>query len=129
MNYRRLLENRRFRFLAAGGWNTMIGCAVFALIYYLFDGRLHYLIIATIAHVIAVFNAWIVYRRFVFASRKPWFAEYLRFNVSSLIILGVQIAGLWILVNYFGFHPVPSQIALVLFIVMFSYVLHLKFTF
>jgi putative flippase GtrA len=129
MNYRRLFENLRFRFLAAVGWNTMIGCAVFALMYYLFNGRLHYLMIAAISHVIAVFNAWIVYRRIVFVSRKPWLPEYLRFNLSSLIILGAQMSGLWVLVDYFGFHPVPSQIALVLFIVMFSYALHLKFTF
>lgn len=125
----RIFLSRRFRYLAAGGWNTLFGCALFAALYTALAGVMHYLAIAVVSHLIAVCQAWLIYRRLVFYSSEPWLQEYLRFNLSSLLVLGFQVAGLWTAVELLGFRPIISQAILVIMAVIFSYLIHANFSF
>ncbi|MFZ6849236.1 GtrA family protein [Undibacterium sp. RuRC25W] len=122
-------ESKKIRYLVIGAWNTCAGCAIFSGIYYLLGKQVHYLLIAILSHMIAVFQSWLMYRRFVFNSHAPMLNEYLRFNVSSLFVLGIQLSGLWVLVDFCGFHPVFSQPPLVILTVVIGYVVHNRFSF
>lgn len=124
-----MLSDEKLRYLAVGGWNTLAGCAIFALFYFLLADRMHYLAIAVLSHVVAVGNAWISYRRLVFRSRAPLLPEYLRFNVSSLTVLAANIALLWLLVDAAGLHPITSQVFAVVFTVIAGYLIHKRFSF
>lgn len=122
-------SHRQFRYLAVGAWNTLVGCLMFAGFYFLLRSHLHYLSIAVIAHLLAALNSWVGFRWLVFRSKAPWLAEYMRFNLSSLFVLGLQLGGLWVLVDYGGLHPVASQLFLVVFTVILGYVIHSRFSF
>lgn len=124
-----VLQNERVRFLLVGGWNTCFGTAMFATLYFLLSGPLHYLAILVLSHMLSTINNWIMYRRLVFASRSDRLAEFLRFNVSSLIVLAFNFAGLWLLVEIFAFHPIVSQIMLLVATVSLSYLIHAGYSF
>lgn len=121
--------NRQFRYLAVGVWNTLAGCGIYAGFYFVFRNQLHYLTIAVMAHLVAGLNSWVGFRYLVFHSKAPWLAEYLRFNLSCLMVLLFQLAGLWALVDYGGMHPIASQLVLVGLTVLLSYVVHSRFSF
>lgn len=126
---RPFFRHQRIRYLAVGAWNTLAGCGIFAAFYYLLQNRLHYLVIAVLAHLLAVGNSWLGFRWLVFRSKAAWFSEYLRFNLSCLMVLAFQLAGLWLLVDYANIHPVISQLALVVLTVLLGYAIHSKFSF
>ena len=56
-------------YLVVGGWNTVFGYAVWALMQFLLGGFLHYLVIVVLSWPIAVLNAYLGYRYIVFRSR------------------------------------------------------------
>ena len=122
-------DNQQVRYVIVGGWNTMVGCGVFALLYCLFSSYLHYQVIAALSHCISVFHSWLMYRHFVFHSKAPMIMEYLRFNFSSLFVLGMQMAGLWMLVGHAGLNPLLSQPFIVMLTVLTGYLMHRYFSF
>jgi len=126
---RAALGDERVRYLLVGGWNMLFGTAMFSSLYLLLSAHLHYLAILVISHVLSSINNWIMYRRLVFGSRADRLAEFVRFNVSSLIVLGFNFAGLWLLVSVFGLHPIVSQILLLVATVTLSYLIHAGYSF
>ncbi|WP_373921794.1 GtrA family protein [Undibacterium cyanobacteriorum] len=116
-------------YLLIGGTNTLAGIAIFSLLYWILHTTWHYQAITVLAHFISVFNSWFSYRCFVFKSKEPPLREYLRFNISSLLMLGFHMFGLLVLVDQLHVHPLISQPIVVLCAVVVSYVLHAKFTF
>lgn len=125
----RELGNERICYVAVSGWNTLVGSGMFILLYYLLAKNVHYLAIIVLSHVLCVVNNWMAYRWLVFQSRAPWFPEYIRFNLSSLVVLAFQFFGVWMLVGFLGFHPVISQLALVVMTLVVSYVIHASYSF
>jgi putative flippase GtrA len=107
----------------------LFGMMMFSTLYFLLSEHLHYLLILVFSHVLSVFNNWVMYRRFVFASRSNWLAEYLRFNISSLIVLAFNIVGLWALVTKLDLHPILSQILVLVATVALSYLIHAGYSF
>lgn len=122
-------DRKKILYLIVGGWNTLAGLGIFAGVYFFLSNTIHYLFIATLAHVIAVFQAWFAYRTLVFHSKKPWFVEYFRFNLSALLVLIFQLFGLWVFVDHLKIQPLVSQSILVVLTVVFSYFVHTKFSF
>jgi putative flippase GtrA len=123
------LDSKKIKYLVIGGWNTLIGCAIFSGSYMLFGEHIHYLLVAILSHLFAVLQSWLMYRKFVFHSNAPMWNEYLRFNFSSLFVLGIQLSGLWILVDLCGFRPILSQPPLVILTVLIGYIAHNRFSF
>jgi len=84
---------RRYReqimYLLIGGWNTLFGYAVFALMYWAWQDRLPATVILILSYVVAVTNNYICYRYLVFRSRGRMHHEMGRF----LVIYGVTLAG------------------------------------
>ncbi|MDA0978232.1 MAG: GtrA family protein [Proteobacteria bacterium] len=117
------------RYLVAGGYNTLFAFLVFAGLYLLLEHQLHYLLIALVSQVIAITNAFLVYRYLVFKSDGNFLAEYFRtylvYGVSFLVNLGMLAA----LVEVAGLHPILAQGLTVFVTVIISYFGHSRFTF
>ena len=58
-------------YLVVGGWNTVFGYGVWALLQYLLGDHLHYLVVIVLSWPFAVLNAYLGYRYIVFRSRGP----------------------------------------------------------
>jgi len=121
--------HQTLRFLIVGGYNTAFGYLAFAVLYLAFGHRIHYLVVGLMAHAVAVVNAFVVYRAFVFRSARKWFPEFLRFNLSQLATLGFGMAGLYLLVNFGRMNPLLAQAVVVSASVVLSYALHRFYTF
>lgn len=72
---------RMSRYVAAGVWNTAFGYGVFALLVACFSARVHYLLIAVVSNVLAISNAYVTHKIFVFQTRGNYLREYLKYYV------------------------------------------------
>jgi len=116
-------------YLVVGGWNTLFGYAAWALLEYLLHDYLHYIAILVLSWPLAVFNAYVCYRHFVFRSKDSVWKEFPRF---SLVYLGALVAGLAALP--FLLHALPFNIYVVqagytVVVVVLSYLSHRFFSF
>jgi putative flippase GtrA len=119
----------RTRFLIVGAWNTVAGYGIFLLLYLALVDHWHYLPIAVVSHFIAVLNAWLGYRHWVFDSTAAPWPEYLRFNLASILLVLLQLAILTLLAEGFGMHPLGAQVISVVCSVFASYLTHNRFSF
>lgn len=117
------------RYLVAGGYNTVFGFLVFAGLYFLLETQLHYIVIAMIAQVLAITNAFLVYRYLVFRSDGNILHEYLKIYVVYGVTFVLSIVMLALLVELLGLHPVLAQFFVILVTVVVSYLGNSRFTF
>ena len=122
-------RHEKLRFLVVGGWNTVFGYVTFLILYAGLQKRVHYLVIAVMAHLIAVVNAFVCHRLLVFRRGGPWRSEFLRFNLSQLAVLGCGLLGLWLLVSLCRLEPLVAQLLMTIVTIVFGYVAHRHFTF
>lgn len=123
------LDRQKVLYVLVGLFNTGVGISVFFTLYLCLHELLHYQVITVLSHLLSVFSSWLMYRRFVFKSDASPFIEYLKFNLSSLVMLGFQMLGLYVFVDQFNINPIISQPIVVFVAVIVSYVIHSKFTF
>ena len=120
---------QKLRFLVAGGYNTVFGYLLFGAMFLWLGRWVHYLVIAVIAHLIAVINAFIVQRFLVFRATDRWQSSFIRFNLSQVMVLLFGMSALYGLVEYGGFSPLLAQAFVTVFSVSLSYFLHRHFSF
>lgn len=125
----RLAADRRIRYLAVGGLNTVWGYGISLALYYTLSPRWHIVAITTLISVIALTFSFVTYKLFVFRTKGNWLQEYMRCYVvyGGGALLG--IAGIWLLVD--GLH-VPFWLAqggLMALTVALSYLGHSRFAF
>ena len=89
------------RYAVTGVWNTAFGYGVFALMVARLSGQMHYLLIAALSSVLAISNAYLVHKTFVFLTRGHYLREYSRYwlvygatGVLGLGLLAVMVSGL-----------------------------------
>ena len=116
------------RFLIAGAWNTAFGYGVFILLFYM-PWKLHYIVVLIVSNIIAITNAYICYKIFIFKTRGNYLREYLRFYGVYGITFGINLLLLPVFVEILKIHPVISQ-GMVLSVTIFaSYFGHKHFSF
>lgn len=74
-----LFARQGVRYLIAGGWNTAFGYGMYAGPYYLLHDRIHYMVIAVVANVLAISMAYATHKLFVFRTKGNALREYLKF--------------------------------------------------
>jgi putative flippase GtrA len=116
-------------YLVVGGWNTVFGYAVWALLQYLLGDHLHYLVVVLIAWPIAVLNAYLGYRYVVFRSRGPILKELPRFSLVYFVTLIVNLALLPVALNVLPFNIYVVQALLTAIVVVCSYLSHRYYSF
>jgi putative flippase GtrA len=116
-------------YLAVGGWNTVFGYAAWALLQSLLGAYLHYLVVVVLSWPIAVLNAYLGYRYFVFRSRGSVFRELPRFSLVYLLTLLVNLALLPIALRVTPFNIYVVQALFTGVVVICSYVAHKYYSF
>ena len=122
-------RSRQFRFVVVGIWNTIFAYAAWAALQALLGDRLHYLIILVIAWPIAVLNAYLCHRRFVFHSRDSIRSELPRFSTVYVLSLVASLIGLPILLQVLPFNIYVVQAGFTGAVVVVSYLGHRSFSF
>jgi putative flippase GtrA len=81
------------RFVAAGAWNTVFGYAAFAALVAVFSPRVHYVWLGVAGNVLAITNAFVVHKLFVFKTKGNYIREYLRYYVvyGSTAVVGLAL--------------------------------------
>ena len=127
----RLIRGQRVRilYLVVGGWNTAFGYAEWALLQYLLQDHLHYLAILVLAWPLAVLNAYVCYRRFVFQSSQSVRQELPRFSLVYFGTLMAGLAALPFLLRTLPFNIYVIQAGYTVVVVVLSYVAHRFFSF
>jgi putative flippase GtrA len=124
-----LRRREQILYLVIGGWNTLFGYAIWALLYYLLHAYLHYLIIQVISWPFAVANAYICYRRFVFRSKGDVWRELPRFSLVYVVGLALALIVLPILVRVLPFNLYIVQAMFLAVVVVLTYLAHKYFSF
>lgn len=117
------------RFLLAGGWNTCFGFCCYWLLYSLFSERFHYLLILLPANVLAITNAFLCYKFFVFRTVGYGWVEYgkcwLVYGGMALVNAGL----LWLFVEGFHLYPILANGVSTVVCIVISYFSHKYFSF
>lgn len=121
--------NQKLRYLLVGGFNTVFGYAIFCLFQFLFDAKLHYLIILVLVYFISVSNSFINFRFFVFRSRGHFWREYLKVNFVYLWHLIFNIILLYILKDRMHINIFVAQFICAIILVVIVYFAHKHFSF
>jgi putative flippase GtrA len=116
-------------YLVVGGWNTVFGYAVWALLQFLLGDYLNYLVIVVLSWPIAVLNAYLCYRHFVFRSRGPVLRELPRFSLVYLATLVVNLALLPVALRVLPFNIYVVQGIFTGVVVVCSYLGHKYYSF
>jgi putative flippase GtrA len=116
-------------YLVVGGWNTVFGYGIWAVLQALLGDRLHYLLIVVLSWPIAVLNAYLGYRYVVFRSRGSVIAELPRFSLVYLATLVVNLALLPVALRVLPFNIYADQALFLGIVVAGSYLGHKYFSF
>jgi putative flippase GtrA len=107
----------------------MFGLGLFAVMQHLVGDVIGYVAVLTTSTVIAVLQAHIVHRRWVWASTQPYWGELMRFSSVYVVQYFVNLALLAVAVEWLGLPVIPSQFVITGALVVSSYVAHRFWTF
>ena len=126
------LSPRKFEvlaYLATGGWNTLFGLGLYALVYRLWGGKVHYMLLTIPVNIAAITNAFLCYKLFVFRTKGNWIKEYFKcylvYGTGTLAGMGL----LWLFVSLFKMNPVIANFLSTAVVVTASYFGHKYFSF
>lgn len=117
------------RYLLVGGWNTVFGMAVYAGLYSWLGQRTHYLVLLIPSNILAITNAYVCYKLFVFKTQGNVWREYLRCYVvyGGMMLIGAAL--LFVLVEWLRTPPVAANCACIAVTTVVSYLAHRNFSF
>lgn len=116
-------------YLVIGGWNTVFGYAVWAVLQYLLGSHIHYLLVVLLSWPLAVLNAYLGYRLIVFRSRGSVLRELPRFSLVYLASLLANLALLPLALAALPFNIYVVQALFTVTVVVVSYLGHKYFSF
>ena len=121
--------NLKVKFIIAGLWNTLFGWLIGIILYYSLSSHLDLVYILILSNYIAITNAFLLQKYFVFCSNGPFWPEYFKMFVSYGLIAIVGSSILWSLVEIFGYSFLYSQTVVSAAMVIFGYIMSKHFTF
>jgi putative flippase GtrA len=116
-------------YLVVGGWNTVFGYGVWAVLQYLLGSHVHYLVVIVMSWPLAVLNAYLGYRFVVFQSRGPLLTELPRFSLVYLASLLANLAMLPLALQVLPLNIYLIQALFTVAVVVVSYLGHKYFSF
>ena len=122
-------HEQKIRYLIIGGWNTVFGYGVFAVLYFYLSDLIHYLAILSISYILSITNAYIGYKLFVFRTKGNILREYLRFYIVYGASFLFNLAALPLLVEVLNLNMYAAQAIVTIITILGSYVLHKNFSF
>ncbi len=118
------------RFILIGGWNTVFGLGVFAVLHFLLIAHCHYLILLLVANELAVINSYFFHKLAVFTeSGGITFFEVVRFHSVYLVSILLGMGLTYGQVEIMAFHPIAAQAITTIGVVIVSYFAHTSYSF
>ena len=124
-----LLDHQMLRFAMVGVANSVFGFGVFAGLQLAVGGRVHYLVILLISHVVSVLEAYVLQRWLVFRVRGRWWRDLARFWSVYLVALAINAPALSLLVEVVHMAVLPAQSIIMVLTAMGTFVAHRSFSF
>jgi putative flippase GtrA len=127
----RVLNDQRFKFLAVGGVNTLVGYVLFAGLYtFVFAGiPFGYLASLALSYAGAIVLAFFLYRRFVFPVTGHLLRDFARFVSVYALSIGINALALPVLVELAHLDPLLAQAIILVSTTLVSYFGHRYFSF
>ena len=122
-------DRKEVRYLVVGGWNTLFGYLVFAVLQLTVGHVIGYMAVLVIAQVIGILNAYVLYRAFVFQVKGNWWFDLVRFSTVYWIVFGVNVIALPLMVSVLGMNVLVAQAIFLVVTVIASYFAHNHFSF
>lgn len=126
---RRVLERRLVRFVLVGGFNTVFGFGLFAVLQLTLGERVHYLVLVVVSTVVSVLEAYVVQRWLVWRVRGRWWRELVRFSSVYAGGLGANLLLLPLLVEVVGLPVLLGQGIATAVNALGTFAVHRSFTF
>lgn len=123
------LENVQFRYLIGGIWNSIFGIVLFGILLLLLEDQIGYLGVLTISMPISIIQSHYVQRKFVWSTSSNYKQELMRFSLVYALQYFLNLALLWTAVEFLEFEVFYSQLVIVGFLIVASYLLNKKWTF
>ena len=123
-----LAKSQKFRFLLVGAANTVFGYLLFAGLLFAV-GEESYVLTGVVSHLVATTLSFGLNRTYVFGSDGRIFLDYLRFQVTSTLILALNLALLIAFVEFLGWPVLVAQAVCLFFVAVSSYLGHKYFSF
>ena len=124
-----LLDHQMLRFAMVGAANSVFGFGVFAGLQLAVGGRVHYLVILLISHVVSVLEAYVLQRWLVFRVRGRWWRDLARFWSVYVVALAINAPALSLLVEVVHMAVLPAQSIIMVLTAMGTFVAHRSFSF
>lgn len=122
-------EAVKVRFLIVGVWNTLFGLLVFSLADVTIGRVAGYLASVSVMFALAVPQAHLAQRVWVWRSHAPYLAELFRFSWVFVVAYVVNVVLLAFAVEVLDAPTLPSQIVISGLIAVSTYVIHRTWTF
>jgi putative flippase GtrA len=128
---RKLAGDERVRFLAVGGFNTVLGFVLFAGLELLFGRWIGYIVTLLISYVIAICVAFILHRHVTYrvTGTGNVVVDFLRFSSVYLVAIAINLVALPLLVELAHFPPILAQAIITVVTTLVSYFGHKLFSF
>jgi putative flippase GtrA len=121
---------RPLRFMVAGVWNTAFGFGVYLLCDFVVAHLGGPYVLALVpAHVLAVSQAWLVHRVFVFPDAQAGILAFLRYNVVYWVSFALNLVVLPLVVELAGLDRRLVQAGFIACVAVGSYLAHKRFSF
>jgi putative flippase GtrA len=129
LKVRKILSDQRSRYLIVGGINTAFGFVFFTLVYYLIEGKTHYLVIFLFSQIISICFSHATQRRFVWYSNSNYRVELAKFFSAYLVATSINVVLLTASQEIFRTPIVLSQFIIGIGIIILMYYVQKNWTF
>jgi putative flippase GtrA len=124
-----VVNDRRIRYLFAGGVAAAVYYVVFAIAWLEVSAYVHYEVVVVAANALTVVSTYPLYRRFVFQSAIRWISGFPKFYLTSLTGLFIALAGLPLLVEIGHVPVLIAQAIVIVAVPLLNYQVHRFWTF
>lgn len=128
-HFERLLPHRLARFILIGGFNTIVGYLLFAVLQLTLGAHVHYVLVLVISTAIGIVVAYAMQRWFVWRVRGHWWSRLVRFSGVYAAALVVNAALLPLLHEGARVPVLVAQAGITLLNTLGTFVAHRSFTF
>lgn len=123
-------QKRQVRFLIVGGVNTIVGLAVYPVLYWALNPiGFGYMLLLVISQAICTNFSYLTNKIVVFKTRCSSILEYLKYNTFQVAVMVLNMIALPLGVEVLKLPPIVAQTIYTLGMVVISYFWHSKITF
>jgi putative flippase GtrA len=126
---RALLRRRELAYLVVGGFNTLVGLTVFAVLYWSVGDTIGYLAALVLAYAVGIAVGFVLHRRFVFKVEGNVLVDLVRYTGVQAVAFGLNAVLLPLLVEVVHLPVLPAQVLALGLVVVTSYFGHALISF